>query len=746
MLAKILKRTGLVLCSLLLVLAVLLYTQVYDYQRYSLKVDRARFPDVTSEEDIEQLAQTLLVQMTLDEKIEQLYGEPGWSIFKLAINLFGLKRFPHMYVGRNERLGIPPFVLSDGPRGVRVSDDYGGATVFPVAMARGASWDVELEAQINDVIAKEMRGIGANMAATPCINLLRHPGWGRAQETYGEDPWHVGQFGVAAVRAVQAHNVMASPKHFALNSIENSRFVVNVDVGERTLREVYLPQFKKALQEGGAASLMSAYNKARGEYLSNNAYLLTNVLRDDWGFEGFVHSDWFFAMHDAAASIKAGLNVEMPLSQVYNAKDIKAALNNGDIAEADIDRLILPALTVRLKYAFAEDSMNYSPSLLVAKEHVRLARAAAEKSMVLLKNDNILPFPAASGQTVAVIGRLADVPNTGDRGSSNAKSPYVVTPHQGLLAYHASRGNRVISDDGSDLDRARQLAGSADQLVLVVGYTYENEGEYLISTDNMKESAAAGKLIGEKGIGGDREDLSLIASDVALINALTPVNDNLVLVYIGGSAIDMSEWDDKVPAILYSWYAGMEGGNALARVLYGDVNPSGKLPFAVAENSGDYPPFTPYTDHINYGYYHGYTLFDKQGTDVAYPFGFGLSYTDYRYDKLQVLTPELGSNDILEVQAEVTNSGQVAGDETVQLYIGFSQSRVDRPVKLLRGFQKLALEPGETKIASFKLPVSELAWYNPSPGEWQVETMPYEIFVGGSSADKDLLRGTFVIQ
>jgi beta-glucosidase len=746
MLAKFLKVAGIALLSLLLIVGVLFYTLVYDYPQYSLEPDRSRFPDVKTAEDAERLAEDLLSQMSLDEKIEQLYGESRWGLAKLAGGILLLKRFPHMYAGKNERLGIPPFVLSDGPRGVKVSDAHGGATVFPVAMARGASWDVELESRISDVIAKETRAIGANMSATPCINLLRHPGWGRAQETYGEDPWHVGQFGVAAVRAVQAHNVMASPKHFALNSIENSRFVVNVEVDERTLREVYLPHFKKAVQEGGADTLMSAYNKARGEYLSNNAYILTNILRDEWGFNGFVHSDWFYAMYDAAASIKAGLNIEMPISKVYNTADIKAAMQAGEITEADLDNLILPALKVRLKYAFAEDHMDYNPSLLVIPEHVQLAREAAEKSMVLLKNDDVLPFSVGPGQTIAVIGRLADLPNTGDRGSSNARSPYVITPYEGLLSYHAERGNEVVLDDGSNLERARQLAAAADQVVLVVGYTYENEGEFVLATDNMEESAAAGRLIGEKGIGGDREDLSLIPSDVALIEAIAPANDNTALVYVGGSGIDMSAWDDQVPAILYAWYAGMEGGTALARVLYGDVNPSGKLPFAVPENSADYPYFTPYTNNITYGYYHGYTLFDKQGTDVAYPFGFGLSYSDYRYGELQVLTPETGVDSTLEVQVEVTNSGQVAGEETVQLYVGFSRSQVERPVKLLRGFEKVALEPGETQVVSLSVPVADLAWYNPDAREWQVEAMTYEVFVGGSSANKDLLSETFSVR
>jgi beta-glucosidase len=422
MFINILKIAGLLFLLILVVAGWLFYTQVYNYERFPLKVDTTRFPDVKTEAQIEQLAESLLSQMTLDEKIEQLYGEENSSLAKLVVNLFLLKRFPHMYIATNERLGIPPFVLSDGPRGARVADVYGGATVFPVAMSRGASWDVDLEARVNDVIAREIRAIGANMAATPCINLLRHPGWGRAQETYGEDPWHLGQFGVAATEAVQKHNVMASPKHYALNSIENSRFVVNVDLDERTLREVYLPHFKKVVQEGDTATLMSAYNMALGEYVSNNKYLLTDILRDDWGFEGFVHSDWFFAMYDAVASIKAGLNIEMPLSKVYNKKDIKVALEAGEITEEDIDRLILPALKTRLKYAFAQDSMEYDESLLASPEHIDLAREAAEKGMVLLKNDNVLPLSRDDGKKIAVIGRLADVENTGDHGSSGKLS------------------------------------------------------------------------------------------------------------------------------------------------------------------------------------------------------------------------------------------------------------------------------------------------------------------------------------
>ncbi len=746
MLSRILKFVGYGMLALVLMAAVYFYTQIYDYSTYELKADSAVFADVNSQAEIDILAKQLIAQMTLPEKIQQLYGEKKHDLLKLVGNILLLDRFPHFYVGRNKRLGIPPFVLSDGPRGARLADSYGGATTFPVAMSRGASWDTDLEARINDVIAKEIRASGANMAATPCINLLRHPGWGRAQETYGEDPWMLGQFGLAATHAIQQHNVMASPKHYALNSLENSRFVVNVELDERTLREVYLPHFKKVVVEGETATLMTAYNKVRGEYASNNHYLLTEILREEWGFDGFLHSDWVAAVYDAVESINAGLNIEMPVQFVYTDEAIEAGLDNSQISEAQIDQLIYQSLRVRLKYALAPDSMEYTRSLLAQPQHRQLALEAAEQGMVLLKNDGVLPFAKTAGKTIALIGQLGDIENTGDKGSSNSKSPYVITPYEGLQAYHERLGNTVIFDDGSDLTRATALAKSADDVVVVVGYTFEDEGEYIISTAAMAESAKAGKLVGEKGVGGDREVLNLLDRDHQLINAVAGINENMAIVYIGGSAIDMSSWDDKVPAILFAWYAGMEGGNALANILYGDANPSGKLPFAMPENVRNYPYFTPYAESITYGYYHGYTLFDKKNIDVAYPFGFGLSYSTYQYSNLDVQTPELTKNGVVKVTADVTNTSEVLGSEAVQLYIGFANSSVDRPVKLLRDFDKVLLQAGETKAVSLEVAVDELTWYNPDSQEWELEAMDYEVYVGASSARQDLLMGKFRVK
>lgn len=744
-LIKILKVLGVILLLLVLFAGVVYYKSVH-YKMYDLQADKAYFGDPKAEADFEKIAVDLVGQMTLDEKIDQMYGEKMWQIGKLGINFLLKDRFPHIYVGGNKRLHLPPWVLSDGPRGARVMDqDVFGVTTFPVGMARGASWDVNLEERVNEVIAAEMRANKANYAATPCINLLRHPAWGRAQETYGEDPYLLGEFGVAAVKGIESQNVMACPKHFALNSLENSRFVVDVQLDERTLREVYLPHFKKTIQVGKPASIMSAYNKVLGEYAANNKYLLNDILREEWGFQGFITSDWFQGTYDGVASVKAGLDVEMPVQQAYSYNALKEGIQKGEITEADIDKIVVRSLKTRLKYAFSGDQEKYTKDLIASEGHVALAKEAAEKSMVLIKNNRLLPFKENEGKRVLVLGRLANAENTGDHASSNSTSLNIVTPFEGIRAFNQSSQNQVELYDGPDVNLAAEKAGAADQVIVVVGYTFKDEGEYINFSDDMEKSAEAGKLLGKRGTGGDRESLSLIAMDEALIHAVSKTNKNVVVVYIGGSAINMNSWEDKVPAILFAWYNGMEGGTALANILYGKVNPSGKLPFSIARNDSDYPDFNPYTLKINYGYYHGYTLFDKKNIEVAYPFGFGLSYTSFAYDSLNISTPQIDKAGALKASVNIRNTGDVFGEEVVQLYVGFRNSKIDRPVKLLRGFDKIGLEPGETKIVDFEVRSEDLAWYDPETKTWKIEAMEYELYIGASSKEAMLLTDTFTV-
>ena len=738
---RILKYLLFSIIGLLIITSIIVYLSL-DYKMYPLKADQKLYPKNIWQVNTDSLAEELLSRMTLEEKIDQMYGEKMYkSIPKFFGNFIFKQRFPHIYVGRNERLNIPPWVLSDGPRGARVLDkNIDAVTTFPVAMARAASWNTNLEYEVHDVISKEMRANKTNYAATPCINLLRHPGWGRAQETYGEDPWLLGEFGVAAVKGIEKNNVMACPKHFALNSIENSRWVIDVSVDERTLREVYLPHFKKVIKQGKPASIMSSYNKVRGKYSGSNEELLTNILKNEWGFNGFISTDWMYGIYDGVEAINAGLNVEMPWQDEYSYNTIRTGLEEDKITLENIDELVLSTLKTRLKYAFSYDSIDYNHELILNKSHVDLAREVAEESMVLIKNENILPFESKENLKIGVIGRLADTENTGDLGSSNSNPPYVVTPFQGIKNYHINNNNKVYFDRADDINKSIEFAKELDQVILVVGYDYSDEGEYIMSRGQMLKSAEAKKLIGSKGVGGDRLTLKLRDEDEILINEISKVNDNIVVVYVGGSAIDMSSWESNVPSIIFSWYSGMEGGNALAKIIYGEINPSGKLPFTIAKNSMDYPYFNPYTDTITYGYYHGYTLFEKFKKEIAYPFGYGLSYSNFKYENFDFNNVVNEDSSTLIFSVDLTNISDVGGKEISQFYVGFENSEIDRPVKLLRDFKKVYLKPGEKKSIKFKINKSDLSYYNTMKKKWVNEKMIYNFYVGSSSNEIDLLK------
>ncbi|MBY9013972.1 MAG: glycoside hydrolase family 3 C-terminal domain-containing protein, partial [Candidatus Lokiarchaeota archaeon] len=421
---------------------------------------------------------------------------------------------------------------------------------------------------------KEARAQGANLFGGICINLLRHPAWGRAQETFGEDSFHMGEFGAAVIRGVQKHNVMATAKHYAVNSIEYSRFKVDVQISERTLREVYLPHFKRCIEDG-CATVMSAYNKVRGEYCGHNSYLLRDILKGEWGFDGFVHSDWMNGLRDTTKGILGGLDVEMPRAKYYGKK-LEKAIKLGNVPLKLVDDSIRRILRTVLKFTTKEDPQNYDSDLIGCEDHVLIAREVAEKSMVLLKNQNkLLPFNTDEIDTLALLGPLADKKNTGDHGSSHVRQKNIVTPLQGIKN---SVGNKieVFHNDGHDIDVAQQIAQSVDSVVLVVGYTSEDEGEYIPHIS--------------KGL-GDRPNLGLKEDDIKLIEAVAKVNKKCVVVLVGGSAILMEEWKEKVPSILMAWYSGMEGGNALANVLFGKVNPSGKLPFTIPKDPAHLPYF-----------------------------------------------------------------------------------------------------------------------------------------------------------
>ncbi len=689
-------------------------------------------------------AKEILGQMTLKQKVYEMHGH-GLARFGLSI-LFSKKVKP-VHAGGNKKFDLPSTIFLDGPRGVSF---YKGTTAFPTTMARGASWDVDLERRIGEAMAKEVRALGANYSGAVCMNLLRHPAWGRSQETYGEDPHHLGEMASALVAGIQSQNVQACVKHFAANSMENNRFGGSINMDERTLRDVYLPHFKK-VTERGAASVMSAYNKVNGEYCGHSKYLLTDILRKEWGFKGYITSDWQNGLYDTKKGVEAGMNIEMPAANCYRLSNIKKLLKNGDLTEQQIDTLVYPIIYTKLLFASKKDKQTYPKSIVGCEAHVALAREATEKSAVLLKNEsNILPLEKTSVKTIAVIGSLASVAQTGDHGSSRVFTTSLISPLEALQYYFEGSTTKVLTASNSDLAKVKEVSAQADVVLVVAGTTYLDEGEF-IGNGQIRDKKNPNKKnfitkTGVLAVGGDRAYLHLHQADIDVIKAAASVNKKVVVSLVAGSAVTVEEWHEEVSAIIQTFYNGQEGGHALARLLFGEVNPSGKLPFTVPVSENDLPPFDSYAAEVDYGYYHGYTLLDKELILPRYPFGYGLSYTKFQLSDLQ---KELG--DVLQLSLNVTNIGSREGAEVVQVYIGLEpqqggSNQLDVPQKLLRGFAKVNLLAGEQKHITITIPLTELAHYDPEVEESVVLKGNYNFWVGNSSDDEQMLKGSFVVE
>lgn len=698
-----------------------------------------------TEGEIKGAVDAILAEATLEEKVAMMSGHDVHKRIMESGGVWGAD--PYRAGGGCERLDVPPLYFTDGPRGVV----RGRSTCFPVTMARGASWDPELERRVGEVMGIEARAQGCTLSGAVCVNLLRHPAWGRAQESYGEDPFHVGEMGAALAEGIQAHNVVATVKHFAVNSIENARFKVDVRVDDRTLREVYLAHFKRIL-DAGCASVMSAYNKLNGEYCGQNRELLTDILRHEWGFDGFVHSDWGFGVHHPYGAA-AGLDVENP-EPVHFGEKLLGAVRDGRIEPAVIDTACRRILATTFRFACAEDPLeSYDEALVACTAHVLVAREAAQKSAVLLVNDGTLPL--ARDADIAVFGRLAAVRNTGDLGSSRVRPPHVVTPLEGLAGF-LERPELAVSGDESAPAEAAKAAASADAAVVVVGYTADDEGEFIpagtaanlleaLPDDQKKqlESGAFSEIFGDGGKdrGGDRASLHLHEEQVALVRAVAAANPKTIVVILAGSAVVVSEWADAPAAILQTFYSGMEGGNAPASLLFGEVSPSGKLPFTVARSAGDYPFFDKDADEIEYGPYHGYTLLEREHKAPHFAFGHGLSYAAFSYRTLKARRARGG----IKAEVSVRNDSERPADEVTQLYIGFPGSTADRPRKLLRGFRRTTLQPGETRTLHFFVPDADLAYWRPHSRDWQLGHGEHTVYAGPSSDDAQLLQVTVLV-
>lgn len=634
--------------------------------------------------------------------------------------------YPAGGIGRHN---LPPMLFCDGPRGVVCGT--GKSTCFPVTMLRGATFNTDLEFNIGRAIGREVRAYKGNTFAGVCINLPYNPGWGRSQETYGEESFHIGEMGKALTLGVQEENVVACVKHYAFNQMEISRFKVNVDCDVRTEREVFLPHFKKCV-DAGAGSIMSAYNLYKGTYCGHSDYLLNQVLKDEWGFDGFIMSDFGWGVRDTIEAANGGQNIEMPCTTYFGDTLVKA-VREGKVPESKIDDSALRIVRTLLAFEEAyKEKGEYDEAVIGCKEHIALALQAAREGITLIQNkNNILPLNKKTVKKLAVIGKLGNAEVIGDHGSSRVLPAYVITYLQGLEKI--APGVEIVYDDGTDLEKAQETSASADYVLFVVGYNHDDEGEYI--TEDTENAYIEYQ-------GGDRRySLGLHDDEIELLQQVGPTNKNSIAALVGGNMIMMEEWKDCVGAVLMTYYAGMEGGTALAEILFGDVNPSGKLPYVVPYKESDLPPIEWDTRSQHYDYYHGYAKLEKEGIKPALAFGFGLSYTTYSYKNAEFTA----DGKTVTATCDITNTGDREGTEITQLYIGFKNSKVDRPVKILRGFTRTDLKPGETKRVFITCPVEELTWYNPETKTMEIEHMDYEIYIGSSSDEKDLLVGTITI-
>jgi beta-glucosidase len=677
-------------------------------------------------------ARELLLQLTLAEKASVLSGSNTFyaGIADLMIGGYGAHPWD---AGIVQRLGIEGLKFLDGPRGVVMR----GATTFPVSMARGATFDVDLEERIGQAIGREVRALGGNLFGGVCINLPRHPAWGRAQETYGEDPEHLACFGAAAVRGVQRY-AMACAKHFALNSMENARFRVDVTVGARALHEIYLPHFRRCV-DAGVACIMSAYNSVNGEYCGENEALLTGILKKRWGFHGYVITDFIFGLRDGAKAVRAGQDVEMPFrNQVAN--NLGRWVREGKVSIERVDDGVLRILTTQLEFAARPEAP------VDKKVHAALAREAAAKSIVLLKNDGLLPLENL--KRLAVIGKLAAVANTGDGGSSNTSPDYVVTPLDGLRAALADRCE-VLFDDGSDATKAAALAAGCDAAIVVAGYTHADEGEFVAPGNEAVKKffprprlrdlphlfkilmESRKKRTGGFAPGGDRTRLTLRPEDETLILAVAQANPRTAVAVMAGSTVLMEAWRQRVASILMLWYPGQEGGRAFADVLMGRVNPSGRLPFVVPADAAHLPYFDKDATSIVYDLWHGYRKLDRDGHAPAFPYGFGLSYTTFAYRNFAAMR----EGGVLKLKLTVANTGTRDGDDVVQVYVRALNSQVERAVRELKAFTRVSIAAGASTDVSIDLPIERLAYFDEKRDEFVVEPLVYEFIAARHSHD-----------
>ncbi len=649
--------------------------------------------------------QSIISQMTLEEKAALCTGASAWTSTPI------------------ERLGVPEMIVSDGPHGVRRVPDVHAmgmeslpATCFPTASCTASTWDVGLIRKMGEALAEECIALNVDVLLGPGVNMKRSPLGGRNFEYFSEDPFLAGELAASFINGVQSKGVGTSLKHYAVNNQEFQRFSISAEVDERTLREIYLPAFEKAVKQAQPWTVMCSYNKVNGIFASEHYHLLTEILKNEWGFEGLVVSDWG-AVRDRVAALKAGLDWEMPGPQERRVQAVVEAVRSGELDEAVLDESVRRILRIVLKAKETPKTGKFD-----VDAHHELARQIAAEGMVLLKNNGLLPL--AGCQHIAVIGRAAEKAHFQGGGSSHINPTKVAVPFKELQAQAGSAELTYAEGYPADqsfrqdlIDEAVKLAQAAEVALLY------------IALPSFKESE-----------GYDRKDLDLTEQQVALIKAVAKVQPKTVVVLNNGAPVVMSEWIDDVAAVLEGWMMGQAGGAALADVLFGKVNPCGKLAETFPLKLADTPSHTNWPGGagvVRYGegLFIGYRYYDAKQMPVLFPFGYGLSYTTFEYSNARVSANKFKDVDGLTVTVDVTNTGKFTGKEIVQVYVHDQQSGLIRPEKELKGFAKVELEPGETKSVSINLDFRAFAYYHPEYKLWITEDGEFDILVAASAAD-----------
>ena len=856
MLKKILKNIS--IFAFILIVSTVFAQDNNNIREENIMVYKSGNKIIGTDKEIEKKIDKILGQMTLEEKIDQITGDD-------------FKTKP------NRRLGIPALVMTDGPLGPR---GRGPNTVFSAPINFAAAWDLDLTRRIGEAMGDETRILGFNLLLGPGVNISRVPYGGRNFESFGEDPYLMAEMTVPIIKGIQSKNVATCTKHFVANNQEWNRFDVSAEIDERTLREIYFPAFKAAVQRANSYSVMGAYNKVNGTYANENKYLLNDVLKEDWGFDGVVISDWG-AVRSTRKTAEAGMDLEMPNGK-YLGDKLLTMIKNGDVDENILDDKIRRILRIMLRMGLFDETVDAYGGYINSKEKQALALETAQKSIVLLRNtclpghtNNFLPLKKNKIKKIAVLGPNAATARLGGDGSGHSKAINPISPLEGIkelvgedieISYAfgvkqkrkdlpIAPASMYLLEDGktpgikADFFNNKKLDGKpvASRIDERINFSWgqgvspipgkvnddkfsirwtgklksPGEGQYEIGVradngvrlfingnliiDSWTDQAPGqfkteyfefeeGKLYDIKvefyenigtcrarlgiapvekdnelqegikvakeadvvilnlglaknleGESRDRDYLELPPMQIKLLNEVLKVNKNVVVVLNNGSAIIMEDWNDKVPAIIEALYPGEQGGKALAQILFGEVNPSGKLPFTIMKKWEDHPAAKTYPGdkevaRYSEGIFSGYRHFDKYNIAPLYEFGYGQSYTTFDYSDIKLSSDKMSPDDTLEITLTITNTGEIDGDEIVQLYINDKKASVEREEKALKGFERVSLKAGESKTITFKINKNHLSFYDVKNKKWIAEPGEFEVLIGASSRDIRLKR------